>query len=282
MKEPSTPRYKLVNNSFYGGKSLFSKKESPLQVKETFCCAVECTLRDAGRCICIGGSLYGGASCPFGKSSVTKGYTSRAQKYRKFRQKYEDAPEHNALSPVGETFFGRADGKYLFRHADVKVFAGAGGCAAYDTNYGSACSLDIGADVIDVLAGMLMWQARNWGKTTRTRSKTQSGPMFLMALRRFDEEMYMSLLVMYPELDELVMDPVGKKARLATLADGAVVELDHQKWTKKGNKLACSGYKAQHLFRTFATGDVELDIDPKYVIEVTSTEQVDEGTEYVD
>lgn len=77
--------YKKINISFFGGSSLFSKKESPLIAEIISCCESDnCDLYKEGKCLHITRPF--GCLCKYGNKERIKGYTRKARKYSNFRK----------------------------------------------------------------------------------------------------------------------------------------------------------------------------------------------------
>lgn len=278
-------QYKLIGTRFFGGHNWARQKNEALDVLKVFCCADSCTLRDEGKCACVPAILEQRRCCPFGKTEVVHGYKDTSPHYHEFRSRYESAPEHNAVKRPDATIFAKADDTYLFHHNDARLWRTDKGDAysesyTFDTKVLSTMKED--EDCASLLHMVLTHDSWMWSDKDRKRSRTDSGPRLLSAIKKIEPQLYMSLMTMYPDLDELVFDPIGKKARLATLVDGSEVMLDGQKWTKMGMKISCSDYHASCAAHVFATGAVVLDIDPDYMIEVQDASWIDENTEFGD
>ena len=84
-----TLSFEKINVELYGGKSIFSRKETPLEADEIYCDrANQCTFYAENTCLRCRSPFA--PSCKFGETKCTNGYTSRARKYYSFKSKYEN------------------------------------------------------------------------------------------------------------------------------------------------------------------------------------------------
>lgn len=95
----------------YGGKSIFDGRETPLEGDTIYCeCSDRCSLYQEGKCLCV---RHLGIRCPHGTVTTEKGYTSRAKKYKTFREKYTNdetyanlkSPLYNRFAVVGNNYW---------------------------------------------------------------------------------------------------------------------------------------------------------------------------------
>lgn len=275
--------YKKISISFYGGKNLFSKKESPLQAREIFCCAASCDLRDEGKCICMRNSLHwldADYKCPFGRTETHKGYTSRALKYYDFKDKYESDPAFQTqLERTGKYFFGRIEDCYVVCYDWAGLYKTDDGWATHQ--YKNPAVIPVNEFTVEMLYELLMFEGK-FATNLKERNETHI-PLFLKTLAKSDASVYEELLKQHPELADYTLDVLDKKAYLRTLADGSVVRLDGHAWTKQGNKIVCDDYHAKGIGEpVFGHGRVELEIDPVYVVKVANENWCNEDTEFAD
>lgn len=84
-----------INISLYGGKSIFGGREKPLEAVITRCdMADKCSFYKDKTCFKLRGF---GSRCKYGKNQIVTGYTSRAQKYGKFKSKYTKDENYEKL-----------------------------------------------------------------------------------------------------------------------------------------------------------------------------------------
>lgn len=274
----TTPEYKLIDVSLYGT-GPYAKANTKAHSVEVWCCAEKCTLRDDYKCLCKwGGFSFGDAKCPFGKKKINTGYTQRAKKYYSFVRQYKEMPEYGAMGSPNRTFVAKADNMYLMSMEGTQATFEDDGTCQFSWLGNTFVPEEYWT--LDFLSQFVKYVDHY--RNHRKRHDTKDAPMFLQALRAFDEDTYLNLLLFYPEISEYVFDPIGKKAKLITFRDDVEITIRDQKWIKNGTKLTCENYQAKDFSRTFAMGSVELKIDPEYALEVKDEAWVDEYTIFVE
>ena len=90
---------KEINIRLYGGKSLFSKRELPLEADIIYCDKYDkCSYYSQGKCLRVRNIRNN--YCMFGECVSKKGFTHRSKKYADFKSKYENSKVYNSLRSV--------------------------------------------------------------------------------------------------------------------------------------------------------------------------------------
>ena len=243
----------------YGGKSIFSRKETPLSADITYCDAAdECPLRKRGKCLLA--SRMGRCNCIHGRIERRKGYTSRAMKYRKFMDTYESDPMYNALGfpqdnvvimAIGNDVFLKLGMIGLDYDPDTKgwkefgVRANDRGMFICDPWMGES-SIWVPRDALDVdfFEKVCDFKPRTMIDNREIKDfQTKNVPMIVKGLGEALPDMYEALIALRPELADKKMDHRGRYARAVTLKDGSIMaDALGNTFVKHGSEIACHDF----------------------------------------
>ena len=114
---------KLIDCKLYGGKSLFSSKRNPYELRKIYCTNCENCPLYKNRKECLHADKGTFVKCPYGRVETSKGPTARAKSYNELRLKYDEMPNNlkSALDACS-AMFGLI-GDYFFvnpAYADIK------------------------------------------------------------------------------------------------------------------------------------------------------------------
>lgn len=114
----------VIHVGLYGGKGIFGGREKPLEASIISCdMKDQCSLYAQGQCAAI--RSFGGGGCKHGKQTVERGYTSRAKKYSKFRDKWRNHEKYGALKPNTKKLAVIGDEIYFsYPHINLEVDEG--------------------------------------------------------------------------------------------------------------------------------------------------------------
>jgi len=282
----------VIHVGLYGGKSIFGGRETPLEASIISCgMKDQCSLYAQGQCAAI--RSFGSNGCKHGQETVKKGYTSRAQKYHKFRSEWRNHEKYGALESntkklaiIGEEIF------FSYSYITLKVDENG------NVDIGGP-SFGFGSDVAyipkekfttELIKRICDYrpQAIMGGKIKAYQD--EQVPLFLGHLKEIIPNLYDEFVKEYPQYDKKI-DYVGRKALLHSLEPCLITE-EHSRfsdtiWEWDGEHL---NYKSGYIPRSFIIphgieGDVEdIKIKPKEssVIKISSNEQVTENTKLID
>ena len=288
-----------VNVILYGGKSIFSRKETPLSVDITYCDAAdECPLRANGKCLLA--TRMGFDICKHGRIERHKGYTSRAMKYKQFREKYANDPLYNALDEptdsvlmftIGDETFVKLglvgieydpDGGWKERKREANNY----GMYVCDPWLGDK-SLWVPTEALDAdfFEQVCKFRPQAFLGGTITKFQKKNVPMIVHTLREVLPDVYAELIERCPELAERKLDHTGRYARALTLKDGSRLKDCHGNvFVKQGNHITCDSYKCtlDGVGDVTANGNATLTIEigEKAYVEVKDNDWVCDETEF--
>lgn len=288
-----------VSVDLYGGKPLFGGREKPLRAIEVWCSLANskeaCPFRAKGQCLCVTDG-FASTSCPYGRTSVTKGYTSRARKYLSFRNRYTEDPVYSALKqPSGDAFRVTRIGGYVAismpyvtviydpKHAEseyARCRYGKDGNVIVSPKV--ALSIvrirtwipveEVDASVFEALTRLL--PRRLFDYTTINEYRDKEVPVMMEDLRLEWPEMYEEVVGANPELGEKEVDYRGRRARILTLKDGTELMTKKNRFVLdvQAATLTCSEY---HDSLISGVGSVRARGDAALVLHVRDDDSIE-------
>ena len=293
-----------INTELYGGKSPFSRKETPVEA-EIICCDnySECDFYKDGQCLKMRRFL--GIGCIYGSREVIKGYTSRAKKYSEFYRAYHGDETYGRLKSLNRSSKRFAVvGDYYYFDLESLYIAGIGekkenrinkviSCKSgrmYEINEKdvigmSECLIpkeDVTADFLNELLGYRFFQlffGNNGEANKRYHQKTV--PDILTQIRDRVPELYEQLIAEYPAFADIMPDYRGRNAFIKTMKEGSILKARNgEEYVLHDGKLTGTYHDA---FLPFGSRQAEIVIDVTddmtYVI--TDNNQVDENTKFL-
>ena len=259
----NTDNYEKIHVMLYGGKPLFGGKEKPLVADEIYCCRKdECQFYAVKKCVCCR-QAFGNATCPYGQVRRTKGYTSRAKKYREFRSRYREDPLYDAVDVPRDVFL-RVVGEWVYVHPgsiDIayngngfdkeklgsfgECFTGVNGKIRIRDPFGGAYGEWIPKDELDVDAihKICSFVPRAFMGGIIESYQSKNVPAFIDDLRNYWPERYREFEQVHPEMCSLEVDYIGRRVKALTIKDGAVITARNgNKFVFDGSKLVCDNY----------------------------------------
>ena len=274
-----------INVNLYGGKSLFSSKETPLEADVIYCDSCnECSLYKEEKCLNCR-SVFG-IKCDRGKVETSIGYTSRARKYLEFRNKYENDEVYNKLSYPNNYVWLIGDILYLKLvytrvtkpKKEDEYLANKFGYVIED-GYGSSVFSINKSDInIDLFANIFSYTPRAFMGGIIKDYQDKIVPNVINELKKVVPKIYHKLLLKYPEFDR---EPnyIGRYAFLKTLVDGSeVVDCHGNKAIKQGNILYCKNFTKGFVPFDGESAECTIKIKEKQKYKITNNEQCDENT----
>lgn len=246
-----------INVIIYGGKSILSRKETPLSVDITYCDAAdECPLRANGKCLLA--TRMGFDICKHGRIERHKGYTSRARKYSQFRERYASDPLYNALDEPTDNvlMFTIGDETFVKLGLVGMEYEPDGGWKEYKglpTSRGMyVCdpwlghkSLWVPTEALDAdfFEQVCKFRPQALFGGTIAEFQQKHVPMIVHVLKEVLPDVYAELVDRCSELAERKLDHTGRYARALTLKDGLrLTDCHGNVFVKQGDHITCDNY----------------------------------------
>lgn len=282
---------KKINVSLYGGKGIFGGRETPLEADEIFCDRSEqCTYYQSGKCLRCRSFLA--PTCKFGRNNVTKGYTSRAQKYYDFRNKYTNDEAYSKLkyptelvAAIGDTLYmnlkfvrvDKKDGERTFSRS----YRCVNGYEITEKGFGSGkCFLPIKDVTNELLYGILSYKpyAMMGGIIEDYQGKVV--PDIIQTLKRIAPKIYTNFIAEYPEYD-VAPNYIGKYAFINTMVNGSKLKDAHGNiFILDNGKLVCEEWRLSFVPFKGKVAKMEIAVTDDMEYKITSNSQCDENTKF--
>lgn len=278
----------VINVNLYGGKGIFGGREKPLEASVISCNKHnECSFFKNGQCLAVRAAFS--PSCKFGSERTVRGYTSRAQKYRKFKSEWQGHEQYNKLS-YPPTKLGVIGDQVVFPYPYTRLEETETGFKVKDPSFGNSISyVNIEKFTTDLIYKICAFrpQAMMGGEISDYQKKTV--PLFLAHLEEVLPEKYAKFIKAYPKFANKI-DHVGRKAILKTIKPTVIYKKSRQypelnsTWYWDGETLIYkSGFVSSFsVIKNYEIEEIKLKPSDTTVVEITSNDQVDENTVFVD
>lgn len=273
--------YKKINISFFGGSGLFSKRESPLIAEIISCCESDnCDLYKEGKCLHITRPF--GCLCKYGKKERIKGYTRKARKYSDFRKKYENDKNFDNLDSCYGCKIAKIGNDIFFGLAFININENNKVCnpSFFENNANKFIPINEVNNAL--LHEICTFKPRNVleGKYIKQYQEEQI-PEFLYQMKKRLPKMYQDFINEYPEIEKILPNHIGKKAKIITLNKGCYIEDCHKnKFLFDGENLINENYKSCFLWDK-AEAYVKIKVSDNMTCKITDNNQVNENTIFV-
>lgn len=284
---------KIVHAHVYNPEnSLFkSRKNDRAECQVVTCSNSEnCGLFKRGECATI--AMLDARNCPYGKKSYEYGFTRKARGFGKWiserKEKYKDAlgklgSYKKKLAIVGDYVF------LPYAHMNMNKDLPVSSHGSFMNN--GSHFIDIKAFDVNLIMNIIRFRPQALFGGEITSYQKEVVPMFVMHLKEEMPEMYALVVKEHEYVENIIKNfsPVGRKALVHTLRPGTVVtkyhdttKLSTQHWTWDGEYL--SSTDAGMTFAIVNYDECIIKMRPKKgeAVVITSEDQVDENTEYVD
>lgn len=281
----------IINVGLYGGKGLLGGRETPLQASVVSCDKHQsCSYYQNNQCLKV--RSIGTARCMFGSVSTIQGYTSKAKKYREFKNQWENHEQYSKLK-YPSTKLGLIDNFVVFPYSFVRIVEQEDG--EYKLDGPLMFSGDTTAFIpLEKFTTQLIHrlctfrpQAIMGGEIKDYREKVV--PMFISHLKEVLTDKYEELIDQYEGYAEK-LNYVGRTALLTTVQPSTVHYKSsrypefNEEWYWDGTHLT---YKGGHVHKFNVTNDYEVEeirIKPseKSKITISNNDQVASQTVFID
>lgn len=273
-----------INVDLYGGKPLFGGRETALEASIIMCDMYkECSFYEEGKCLSV--RSFATSNCKHGSTKTVKGYTSRAQKYRTFRDKWKSHDNYNKLN-YPKKKVGLIGTEVVLLISYIRIEKGLEGYLFKNPDFSSGRPNYIPYEDFnsEFIKGLLDARPQAMMGGTIDSYQREELPLVLAHIKETLPEKYNQFMEDYPEYD-VSINHVGRKAYLHTLNPGLITikkGSGSEVWQWDGEYLSLQTKKSL-LFLIEGDYDLEsLVIKPKDTlkVEVTDNAQVNENTKF--
>lgn len=283
-----------INVNLYGGKGIFGGKETPLEADIISCDRAEnCTFYKNGACLKCRTMMS--PSCKFGRVNSVRGYTSRANKYYEFKQKYIEDEAYSKLKYPKSNIAIMGDTLYMNLHytlvrkesADNKdwqehCFKG------YILSYAGFCNGGVFLPLSEVTAELLNEifsytpHAIMGGKITEY--KKEIVPDIIQSMKKVAPELYANFIKDYPKYD-ISPNYIGKEAYIKSLKPNTKFKHGGIEWLFNGEYVLTDNYNiglySPWNLQSGACSFVKIKVNDKMTFIIEDNSIVDDDTRFV-
>lgn len=282
---------KKINVELYGGKSIFGGRETPLEADEIYCDRSErCSYYQSGKCLRCRSFLA--PSCKFGKNNVIKGYTSRAHKYRLFKNEHQNDEVYSKLEYPTERVGVMGDTLYINyqygtvrkrRDTDEKWIKDVDGYIIETGCYKSSVFIPLKEVTNTLLYAIFSNEPRAMLGGLIGDYQKKIVPDIIQSLKRVAPEIHKNFIKEYPQYDK---EPnyVGKKVFVNSLKPNTKFKVNDKEWVFDGEYVMGTDFDICLSSPWWSTNgsiaDVKIKVNEKMTIEVNDNSIVDENTRF--
>lgn len=270
---------KVIHTHIYNpSNSLFkTSKNDKAEMTQILCSNYEnCGLFKNRQCCWV--NIFSKARCPYGAYSRTEGYSRRAKGFSSWisnnKDKYKDSLDqlnsaNDKMTIIGDYIY--------FPYAHLENYVNP-----IKEVKAEMIHKDLFTPELLVNIFKLRPQALFGGVISDYQKKEV--PKMITHLKEVFPEIFKKVLEIYPDINNIISkySNVGRKAKLLSLKSGITVYKKDESWVWDGEYLTSSNLSI--LFPIVRYSGIECKIKPNddAVITITSDDQVDENTIYVD
>ena len=284
--------YEKINVSLYGGKSIFGGKESPLEADTIFCnISDKCTFYKDNKCLRC--RQIFAPTCLFGQVVTTKGYTSRAQKYYSFKNKYEQDEVYGKLEYPSKSIAVMDDTLYMNlkytlvrkrRDTDEKWRKDVEGYFISEVGF---CRGDVFLPLNEVtntlLYAIFSYKPHAMMGDIIEDYQKKVVPDILQDMRKVAPELYKKFISEYPQYD-FTPNYIGKKAYINSLKPNTKFYYKNRVWVYDGEYISTTnfdlGLSSPWWNQTNDRAYVRIKVNDKMTFEINDNSIVDDDTKF--
>lgn len=281
----------VIHVGLYGGKSIFSGRETPLEASIISCgMKDQCSLFAQGQCAAI--RSIGSSGCKHGKQTVKRGYTSRAMKYHQFKNEWRNHEKYGALESNTKKLAIIGDEVY-FSYPYVNLKVDDNGNIAIDgptLSFGNSVAfIPIENFTKDLIKRICDYRPRAIMGGTIGSYEKEVVPLFLSHLKEVFPKLFAEFTNKYKEYGESI-NYVGRKAYIHSLEPCDVEDKSgrypnlNNTWYWDGEHLNYkSGYiSSMSIVSHYEIHELKIKPSENATVEITSNDQVTDKTKFVD
>lgn len=281
-----------INVDLYGGKGIFGGKETPLEADEIYCDMYEqCTFYKEGKCLRCRSFLA--PTCKFGRNNIIKGYTSRATKYRDFKNKYQNDEVYSKLSYPKKLVAVIGDNLYMNlkftlvrkrKETDEKWKRDVDGYLISEVGF---CSGDVFIPLNEVTDALLYaifsYKPRAMMGGVIEDYQKKVVPEVLQDLKKATPDIYNNFISNHPEYD-IAPNYIGKKAYVNSLKPNTKFKYKGYEWFYDGEYVSTENFDIGLSSPWWGDGvkrsNVKMKVTDKMLFEINDNSIVDEDTRF--
>jgi hypothetical protein len=268
----------IYTNIYNPNNSIFkSSKNDRAEMQQVFCSNNEnCDLFKDGRCFLI--NALSRIRCPYGSYQREQGFTKRANGFSKWiserKEKYKDSlskltSASDKMAIIGDYIYFPYP--YFGNYVNPLEIARKG-------------IIPKDSFTPDFIVTVFKYRPQALFGGEITSFQKESVPLIATHLKEVFPDIFNEVVKIYPEINNLIgnYSNVGRKAKLHSLRKGVVIQKDKESWIWDGEYLVSNNLKI--LFSIVEYSEIECKIKPKenVVVNITSNDQVDKNTKYMD
>lgn len=279
----------VINVGLYGGKGIFSGKESPLEASVISCDKyMSCSYYKSGHCLKV--RSIGGSTCQFGRVSTHKGYTSRARKYYEFERQWKAHEMYGKLTSPSRKL-GLIDGFVVFPYPFIRFEIDGDRIKIGDPGFWDNTSfIPVELFTVELVQRICAFRPRAIMGGEIEDYQKEKVPLFLAHLKEVMPELYEELIAK-DATHEQKINYVGRKALLRTVRPSNVHYKSSPRYSDFNEEWIWDGefltFKGGHKpdFRVTKGYDIsEIKIKPheNSTIIISDNDQVTGDTVFID
>jgi hypothetical protein len=287
-KEEREMEQEIITVNLYGGKGIFGGKETPLEASVVYCDRhSECSYYNSGSCLNVRAPFSN--RCKYGRVSNITGYTSRAAKYYEFKSKWKGHEKYGKLSYPPRKL-GLIGNEVVFPYPYARIKESDGKLFIESPGFGSDIAyVDYDKFTTDFIIKLCDFRPYAMMGGVITAYQKEVVPLFLAHLKEVLPEKYAALLKFNSDIVKEI-NYVGRKALLKTTNPSCVSyesrpypQFD-ESWEWDGEILTRkSGYVHDFsITKDYEVVQIKIRPSDKSIIKITSNEQVNENTVFLD
>lgn len=287
-KLPSLDFENKISVTVTGGKSIFKNVRDSKYLARVICCdhSSECSFFKEGKCLRKYDTV-GRNQCPYGKVLSYEGYTPAARACNEWLHHFRSDEKYGALSNVGlDRHFGTMGEYYFFDTTYVSYKSRNGEEPKFDTSYSPYdCNLFIKKDELslDWLNELSSFSPRaTFGYGEIAAYKKEVVPFMLREMSSVAPDLYKALIEKYPEYAHKLPNYVGKRAYVATLKGGTVLNNLGDKYILSEDRKTLTCTDCRHNLFPFGakSAKVVIEVTPNLICEIPTNDCVLPDTKF--
>ena len=279
-KLPSLDFENKISVTVTGGKSIFARDSKYLA--RVICCdhTDTCSFFKEGKCLKKFNTV-GRNECPYGTVRLFEGYTPAARACNEWLHHFKSDEKYGQLNYVGlDRHFGVVGDYYFFDTTYVSYKENKSGEKKFDTAAGAYNSnIFIKKDelTLEWLNELLSYKPMAFFSYTElTKYRTEVVPFTLREMSSVAPDLYKALTEKYPEYAHKPPNYVGKRAYVATLKGGTVLNNLGDKYILSEDRKTLTCTDCRHNLFPFGakSAKVVIEVTPDLICEIPDNDCV--------
>lgn len=212
----------VINVGLYGGKGIFSKKETPLEASVVTCDMCHgCSYYKDKTCLNI--RSISAIGCQFGQVKTVKGYTSKSKNYINFRKKWEEHEAYNQLSTPATKKLGLIGNTVVFPYSYITIIEEDGKIKLNSPVFMGKKLFYIPLEKFtpELIFRICSFKPSALMGGVISAYQEEVVPSFIAHLNELLPNLYREFITQYPEYDKEISH-IGREALLSTIMPSIV------------------------------------------------------------